>query len=216
MGQRVIYVMTHDSIGLGEDGPTHQPVEHLNSYRAMPNMTVIRPADANETVEAWRAALANTGGPSMIVLSRQGLPVLDRKECASAKGVAKGGYVLYETRRKPTLILIASGSEVPLCLDAARALDTHGIGVRVVNMASTELFDRQSAAYREKVLPKGVRARLAVEAGSTIAWHKYVGLDGDVIGIDRFGASAPAGTLFEKFGLSVQNVVNRAQALVGK
>jgi len=215
MGKQAIYVMTHDSIGLGEDGPTHQPIEHLASYRAMPNMTLIRPADANETFEAWRAALTNTTGPTMLVLTRQGLPVIDRKICASAANLKKGGYVLYETRgKKPRIILISSGSEVSLCLEAAEGLEKSGIPVRVVNMASAELFEKQSARYRESVLPLSIRARLAVEAGATLGLQKYVGLDGDVIGLDRFGASAPAGVLFTKFGFTVENVLKRAKGLL--
>jgi transketolase len=216
MGKRAIYVMTHDSIGLGEDGPTHQPVEHLASYRAMPNMTLIRPADANETVEAWKVALNRTDGPTMLVLTRQGLPVMDRKKCASAANLRKGGYVLYETKGKnPRLILIASGSEVSLCMDAAAELEKARIPVRVVNMACTEMFEAQTAKYRESVLPDSLRSRLAVEAGATMGLRKYVGLDGDVIGLDRFGASAPAGVLFRKFGFTVDNVVKRARALLG-
>lgn len=217
MGKQAIYVMTHDSIGLGEDGPTHQPIEHLASYRAMPNMTLIRPSDANETFEAWRVALNKTDGPTMLVLTRQGLPVIDRKKCKSAANLKRGGYVLYETKgKKPRMILIASGSEVSLCLDAAADLEKARIPVRVVSMASAELFEAQSAKYRETVLPDSIRARLAVEAGATLGLQKYVGLDGDVIGLDRFGASAPAGVLFRKFGFTVDNVVKRAKGLLGR
>jgi transketolase len=217
MGKHVIYVMTHDSIGLGEDGPTHQPIEQIASYRVMPNMTLIRPADANETVEAWKAALKKTDGPTMLVLTRQGLPVIDRRKCASAANLRKGGYVLYETKgRKPRIILIASGSEVSLCLNAAPELEKARIPVRIVNMASTELFEAQTAKYRDSVLPGDVRARLAVEAGASLGLQKYVGLDGDVIGLDRFGASAPAGVLFRKFGFTADNVVKRAKGLLGR
>jgi len=217
MGKQAIYVMTHDSIGLGEDGPTHQPIEQIASYRAMPNMNVIRPADANETVEAWISALQRTDGPTMLVLTRQGLPVIDRRKCSSAANLKKGGYVLYETKgKKPRVILISSGSEISLCLDAAEELEKSRIPVRVVNMASTDIFDDQSPKYRESVLPGDIRARLAVEAGATLGLQKYVGLDGDVIGLDRFGASAPAGVLFSKFGFTAGNVVKRAKELLGR
>jgi len=215
MGKQAIYVMTHDSIGLGEDGPTHQPIEHMASYRAMPNMTLIRPADANETVEAWKIALNKKDGPTMLVLTRQGLPVIDRRKCSSAANLKKGGYVLYETRgKKPRVILISSGSEISLCLDSALELEKARIPVRVVNMASTELFDAQPPKYRESVLPSAIRARLSVEAGASIGLQKYVGLDGDSVGIDRFGASAPASVLFKKFGFTVDNVVNKAKGLL--
>lgn len=217
MGLRSIYVLTHDSIGLGEDGPTHQPVEHLASYRAMPNFTTIRPADANETVEAWKVALAHKTGPVALVLSRQNLPVLDRKVFAPASGLAKGGYVVYDSSKNtPEIILIGSGSELQLCIEAAAELAKSGTSVRVVSMPSTDLFDVQPAAYREKVLPSSVRRRLAVEAGSTMGWYKYTGLDGAVIGIDRFGASAPAKVLFEKYGITTANVVASAKALLKK
>ena len=216
MGLNVIYVLTHDSIGLGEDGPTHQPVEHVGSYRAMPNFTIIRPADANETVEAWRVALKHKGGPVALVLSRQNLPVLDKY--APATGLAKGGYVVYETAKgkTPDMILIGTGSELHLCIEAADELKAAGKKVRVVSMPCTELFDAQSAAYREKVLPSSVRNRVAVEAGATLSWYKYVGLDGAVVGIDRFGASAPAKVLFEKLGVTTSHVVAAAKGLLKK
>ncbi|MEJ2182297.1 MAG: transketolase [Nitrospirota bacterium] len=217
MGRRVVYVMTHDSVGLGEDGPTHQPVEHLAAYRAMPNMTVIRPADASETVEAWRLALANTKGPTMLVLTRQKLPVLDRKECSPARGAAKGGYVLWEPGgRRPDVILIASGSEVHPALAAARTLTEEGLHTRVVSMCSMELFDAQSESYRKEVLPPEVPRRLAVEAGASLGWHKYVGTEGGVLALDRFGASAPGKVLFEKFGFTAENIARLARELAGK
>lgn len=216
MGIRVIYVFTHDSIGVGEDGPTHQPIEHLNSLRAVPNFTVIRPADANETVEAWKVAVAHRDGPVALVLSRQKLPVIDREAFAPAAGLKKGGYVLSDSKGGPDIILLASGSEVHLCLGAAEALRAGGVRTRVVNMASFELFDRQPERYRNEVLPPKAEARLAVEAGSTLGWYKYVGLKGSVLGIDRFGASAPGGVLFEKFGFTEGNVVRLARSLLKK
>lgn len=214
MGIHVIYVMTHDSVALGEDGPTHQPVEHLTSYRAMPNMTVIRPADANETVEAWKIALNHRGGPVMLVLTRQKLEVIDRNKYAPASGVKKGAYVLSGSKGRPDIILIAAGSEVSLCLHAVEVLRGKGLEARVVNMASTEIFDRQPEGYRNRVLPPEVRNRLAVEAGATLCWYKYVGLDGSVMGLDRFGASAPGKVLLKKLGFTVENVVRRAEGLI--
>jgi transketolase len=214
MGTHVVYVMTHDSVGLGEDGPTHQPVEHLTSYRAMPNMTVIRPCDANETVEAWRMALKNTHGPVMLVLSRQKLPILDRKQYNAASGLRRGGYVLSDSKKKyPDLLLIATGSEVHLALEAADDLRKSGKDVRVVSMPCCELFDAQPEKYRNEVLPPSVTARVAVEAGASLSWHKYVGADGAVLGIDRFGASAPAKVIFEKLGFTAKNVVAVARGL---
>ncbi len=213
MKTRVLYILTHDSIGVGEDGPTHQPVEHLTHLRAIPGMTVIRPADANETVEAWKVAL-RTKGPSALILSRQNLPVIDRSHYAPAEGVSRGGYVVSDSKGAPELILIGSGSEVHLCLSAAEGLRTKGVDARVVNMASMEIFEAQDRAYKESVLPPGVKKRLAVEAGATLCWHKYVGLEGAVIGMDRFGASAPGKTLFEKFGFTVENIIQKATALL--
>jgi transketolase len=216
MGLPVIYVLTHDSIGLGEDGPTHQPVEHLAALRAMPNMTVLRPADANETVEAWKVALAHTTGPVCLVLTRQKLPTLDRERFAAAGGVARGGYVLDDADGgTPDLILIASGSEVQVALAAAAALRAEGAGVRVVDMASRELFDLQDADYRESVLPAAVGARLAVEAAVSFGWGDIVGPQGAVVGLDHFGASAPAGELFTHFGFTAERVCARARELLG-
>jgi transketolase len=208
---RAVYVFTHDSIGLGEDGPTHQPIEHLMSLRVMPNLTVIRPADARETAEAWRAALANTHGPTALILSRQNLPMLQRPEICPTDGVARGGYILWESDEgTPDLLLLGTGSEVQVALQAGERLAESGTRVRVVSMPSWELFDRQPEAYREHVLPRSVRARIAVEAGCPLGWEHYVGLEGRVVGIDRFGASAPGEVLFERFGLTVEHVVDEA------
>jgi transketolase len=212
----VIYVFTHDSIGLGEDGPTHQPIGHLTSLRAMPHLNVIRPADANETAVAWKVALTDSCRPHALILSRQGLPVLDRKKYAPAEGLAKGGYILSDSKGTPDLILLSTGAEVHLALAAADVLRKSGRKVRVVNMACFELFETQPAAYKNRVLPPSVEKRIAVEAGATLGWYKYVGLKGEVIGIDRFGASAPAKVLFEKFGFSVANIVNQARKVLRK
>ncbi len=211
----VIYVMTHDSIGLGEDGPTHQPIEHLASFRAMPNMTVIRPADANETAYAWRVAMQLRTGPTMLILSRQKLPVFDRSQVAEAEGLTRGAYVLSpEKGTVPDLILVASGSEVRLVLEAQPRLADVGIDARVVSMPSWELFEAQSDDYRQQVLPDRVKARLAVEAASPFGWHRWVGDAGAVIGIDKFGSSAPGDVNFQHYGFTVDNVVERARGLV--
>jgi transketolase len=211
----VIYIMTHDSIGLGEDGPTHQPVEHLASFRAMPGICVIRPADANETAYAWRAAMERTNGPTMLVLSRQNLPILDRSKPAGAEGVLKGAYILAkENTESPDIILIASGAEVHLLLQAQEQLLRTQINARVVSMASWELFREQPQSYRDEVLPPEIRARLAVEAGSPLGWRDWVGDQGDIIGITRFGASAPAKELFRQYGFTVENIVERAKKLI--
>ncbi len=214
MGTRVVYIFTHDSIGLGEDGPTHQPIEHLMGLRAIPNLTVLRPADATETAEAWRQALNGPGGPTVLVLSRQNLPVLDRAALAPAEGVHRGGYVLWEARAHPEVILIATGSEVHIALEAAALLDEKDISARVVSLPSWELFDAQPAEYREQVLPANVRARVSIEAGSTIGWERYVGLDGKAIGLSSFGASAPISVLYREFGLTPQHVVEEAELLL--
>jgi transketolase len=214
MGLRVVFIFTHDSIGLGEDGPTHQPVEHLMALRAIPNLTVIRPSDAAETVEAWRAALTNRQGPTALILSRQNLPVLDRKVLAPENGLLHGGYVLWESHTEPQLILIGTGSEVQIALAAGRQLAEAGNPVRVVSLPSWELFDQQPAEYRQAVLPSNIRARIAVEAAGTLGWERYVGLDGAVIGLDHFGASAPAETLYEKFGVTVEQTVSQAKRLL--
>ncbi len=216
MGLHLVYVFTHDSIGLGEDGPTHQPVEHLAALRAIPGLRVIRPADAGETVVAWKAALTLTDGPTALVLTRQGVPVLDRKkDLAPAEGLLRGAYVLRDfSRGDPHIILIGTGSEVHLCLEAAKVLSDKGVKARVVSMPSWELFNEQERAYRESVLPPHVRPRLAVEAGVTQGWRQYVGDHGDIIGINRFGASAPYKEIFRHFGFTVENIVERASAIV--
>jgi len=216
MGLHVIYVFSHDSLWIGEDGPTHQPVEQLAALRAIPNLTVIRPADANETVVAWRVALEHRSGPVALVLSRQALPILDRASLAPAEGLARGAYVLAEAEGgRPQVILIATGSEVHLALEARELLAERGVRARVVNMPSWELFDRQPESYRQAVLPPEVMARLAIEAGVSQGWHRYVGPSGDVMGIERFGASAPYKVLQEKFGFTAESVVERALALLG-
>ncbi|MBW1700563.1 MAG: transketolase [Deltaproteobacteria bacterium] len=217
MGLRVIYIFTHDSIGLGEDGPTHQPIEQLASLRAIPNLTVIRPCDANETAEAWRLAIASDGGPVALSLTRQGLPVLDRTTLCSAENLSKGAYVLLDSKdEKPDIILIATGSEVPLALDASEKLEQKGVRARVVSMPSWELFDKQPEEYRDQILPPEIRPRIAIEAGITQGWHRYVGSKGEVIGIDRFGASAPSKVLFEKFGITADRVVQKALELLSQ
>ncbi len=216
MGAHVIFVFTHDSIGLGEDGPTHQPIEQLAALRAIPHLTVIRPGDANEAAVAWRVAIESKG-PVVLVFTRQNVPVLDRSQYASADGLRRGAYILADASSgKPDVILIATGSEVQLIIAAQKKLQEQGIAARIVSMPSWELFDAQPPEYRDAVLPPSVRARLAVEAGVPQGWHKYVGSDGDVIGLDRFGASAPYAVIFEKLGFTVDNVVARAKKLVGK
>ncbi len=215
MGQRVIYIFSHDSIGVGEDGPTHQPVEQLMSLRAIPGLTVIRPADACETVEAWRAALLDRQGPTALILTRQTVPGLNQTELAAAGNLQQGGYVLWDSSKiDPHVILIGTGSEVAIALEAGQKLVAEGIRVRVVSLPSWELFDRQPAAYRDRVLPPDVRNRIAVEAGIRLGWEHYVGLDGAVVGMDGFGASAPANVLYEKFGVTVEKVVEAAKARI--
>ena len=211
----VIYVFTHDSIGLGEDGPTHQPIEHLASLRAMPNLTVIRPADATETAVAWRVALEHRGGPVALALTRQKLPILDRTKFPPADLLLRGGYILAEGEPgPPRVILIATGSEVHLALEARALLSARGIAARVVSMPSWELFDRQPDPYRDEVLPPGVTARLAIEAGSPHGWHHYVGIRGGMVGMSRFGASAPYQVLMQQFGFTAENVASRAMELL--
>ena len=214
MSAPVIYVFSHDSIGLGEDGPTHQPIEHLMALRAIPNLTLIRPADANEVTEAWRAAVGRTDGPTAIVLTRQGVPTFDRQQVAPADGLQKGAYVLSGGEETPDLILIASGSEVQHVAAAAEELREDDLNVRVVSMPSWELFEAQPEDYRRDVLPPAVTARLAVEAGASMGWERYVGPQGRVIGIDRFGASAPGEIMMEKFGFTAENVVEKAREMV--
>jgi len=235
MKLQVIYVYTHDSIFLGEDGPTHQPISQLASLRSLPGMTVIRPADACETAVAWWTAIENRHGPTALVLTRQALPILEETRQRAAAGLPRGAYVLYEpepagagvaaaastgadagSAAAPELLLLATGSEVSLAYEAAKRLAAQGVRVRLVSMPSWELFDRQPAAYRDSVLPPGVRKRLAIEAAAPFGWHKYVGLDGEVHGIERFGASAPAKQLYEPFGFTPEKVVERALRLLGR
>jgi len=214
MGLRAIFIFTHDSIGVGEDGPTHQPIEQIMNLRQVPNMTVLRPADANETLEAWRLALMNTKGPTTLVFSRQNLPVLDRQVLAPAAGVRQGGYILWESSSNPEMILIATGSEVAMTLDAAYKLAAENIKVRVVSLPSWEIFDRQPQAYRDSVLPPKITARLAVEAGVKLGWEHYVGLTGKILGMETFGVSAPAPVLYEKFGFTSANIVAAATKML--
>jgi transketolase len=215
MGLKVIYVFTHDSIGLGEDGPTHQPIEQLASLRLIPNLTVIRPADANETAEAWRMALKIEGGPVALILTRQNLPTLDRSQMAPASSLVYGAYVLNsQDSPKPDLLLVASGSEVPVALEAMEKLKAKGLSARVISMPSWELFEQQPLDYRNRVFPPEIKTRLAVEAGRTQGWYRYVGDKGTVIGLDHFGASAPYQTLYEQFGLTADRVVGKALELL--
>ncbi|WP_321529710.1 transketolase [uncultured Desulfuromonas sp.] len=215
MGIAPVYVLTHDSIGVGEDGPTHQPIEQLCGLRSVPNLTVLRPCDANETAQAWKAALINRQGPTALILTRQNLPTLDRNQYASADGVQKGAYVLAAEEGDLQLILMASGSEVQHALAAREILHQQGVGVRVVSMPSWELFENQDSAYKEEVLPSACRARLAVEAASTFGWERYIGLDGAIVGMTGFGASAPGGQLMDHFGFTTDNVVAKAKELIG-
>jgi transketolase len=215
MGLHVIYVFTHDSIALGEDGPTHQPVEQLAGLRAVPKLMVIRPADANETAIAWRVALETTDHPVALVLTRQNLPTLDRRTYAPADGLRRGAYILAEASGgKPDVILIASGSEVALIVAAQQLLLDKHVKARIVSMPSWELFDAQPDNYRDEVLPVAVPARLAVEAGVAQGWHRYVGIQGDVLGVEHFGASAPGDVVMREYGFSVENVCKRALALL--
>jgi transketolase len=215
MNLGVIFVFTHDSIGVGEDGPTHQPIEHLAALRAIPGLTVIRPSDANETAVAWRVAVGNRNRPTALVLTRQDTPILDRSGYASADGLEKGAYILADSGgRNPELILIASGSEVGLIVAAQKQLAAEGIAARAVSMPSWELFEAQPEEYRNTVLPHSVKARLVVEAGVSQGWSKYAGDRGDILCLDRFGASAPGKVLFEKFGFTAENVAERARKLL--
>ncbi|MDH4073340.1 MAG: transketolase, partial [Gammaproteobacteria bacterium] len=213
MSLRNVFVFTHDSIGLGEDGPTHQPVEHVQSLRIMPNMRVWRPCDAVETAVAWRDAIERKNGPTSLVLTRQGLPHQVRS-AEQRNAVGAGGYVLRDSSGDPDLILIATGSEVPLAVSAAEELTSEGVSVRVVSMPCTEVFDLQSDDYREAVLPSAVRARVAIEAGVTDGWWRYVGQDGRVIGMHTFGQSAPADELFRHYGFSHENVMKVAREVL--
>ncbi len=211
----VILVFTHDSIGLGEDGPTHQPIEHLTALRAIPHLAVFRPADATETVEAWRAALARSSGPTALILTRQALPVIDRERFAPAERAARGAYILADVK-DPEVILIGTGSEVHLALTAQELLAKENLRVRVVSMPCWEVFDAQPAEYRDSVLPPHLRARVAVEAGATLAWRRYVGLEGEVVGLDRFGASAPYQAIYKGLGLTPEAVAQAAKRALTK
>lgn len=214
MHVRPIYVFTHDSIGLGEDGPTHQPIEQLVSLRSIPNMTVIRPADANEVVYAWKTAIEHKGGPVALALTRQKTPLIDRTKYASAEHLIKGAYVLAENSPKPQIILIGTGSEVQHVIGAYEQLIKEGVAARVVSMPSWELFERQPEEYRESVFPPSVKKRLSIEAGVPLGWHKYVGTEGAIIGMTGFGASAPVELLMKEFGFTVENVVKKAKELL--
>jgi transketolase len=216
MGLRAIHVFTHDSIAMGEDGPTHQPVEHLAALRAIPDLVVLRPADANETAVAWQVALERHEGPTALVLSRQNLPVLDRNRYASAAGVRQGGYILADDAGEPELILIATGSEVALAVTARDMLLERGIRVRVVSLPSWEIFDAQPRSYRDNVLPPQVEKRLAIEAGTPFGWERYTGDKGDVIGVARFGTSAPGEVVLREYGFTVENVCKQALRLLGQ
>ncbi|MDO5310049.1 MAG: transketolase [Planctomycetia bacterium] len=211
-----LFIFTHDSIGVGEDGPTHQPIEHLASLRAMPNLLVFRPADANEVAEAYRAAIQETSAPSVLVFSRQNLPTVDREKNASAAGVAKGAYVLKDADGAPQVVLMATGSEVSLCLAAQEALAQENIAARVVSAPCFELFERQSQEYRDAVLPPQVKARVGVELGVQMGWDKYLGESGLFLGMSGFGDSAPAGKLMEHFGITVEHVVELAKESIAK
>ena len=214
MGLRVIYIFTHDSVGMGEDGPTHQPIEQLVGLRAVPKLVTIRPADATETVEAWKVALERRHGPTALILSRQNLPVLDRTPLAPASGLRHGGYTLWEASSSPAVILIGTGSEVHIALEAGKLLQDKGVAARVVSLPSWELFDAQPVNYRNMVLPPNIRARISIEAAMPLGWERYVGLDGIAIGLSRFGVSAPGKVIYDKLGLTAQRVVDEALGLL--
>jgi transketolase len=215
MGIRPIYVFTHDSIGLGEDGPTHQPVEQFAALRAFPNITFIRPADANETTVAWRVAIEHTTGPVALALTRQKVPIIDQTKYASADNLAKGAYTLAESSPSPKIILIASGSEVQYVMGAYEQLVKDQVQARVVSMPSWELFEKQSKEYRDSVITPSVKKRLVVEASVAMGWHKYSGDEGVIIGMTGFGASAPYELLYKEYGFTVENVLEKARALLG-
>jgi transketolase len=217
MKLHLIYVFTHDSIALGEDGPTHQPIEHLAGLRAIPGLTVMRPADANEAAEAWRTAVLHKEGPVALIMTRQVIPIIDRDRYASAKELRRGAYILaQDSSDLPDLILMATGSEVHLALAAYEKLRGEGWRVRAVSMPSWELFQKQPEEYRNRILPPTVPVRISIEAGATQGWHKYVGSSGEVIGIDHFGASAPGKVLLEKFGFTPENIVKKAKRLLNR
>jgi len=215
-GVRPIYVFTHDSVGLGEDGPTHQPIEHLASLRAIPGVVVIRPADANETVQAWKAAIEHKGSPVALALTRQKIPVLDRTKMASAENLSKGAYILVESDKNPDVVLMASGSEVSLAVEAFNLLQSEGIKVRVVSFPSWELFEAQSDEYKKSVLPKSVKARVSIEAGVKQGWEKYLGEYGEAISIEKFGASAPYEIIFKEYGFTKEAIVQKVKSIISK
>lgn len=216
MKQKVIYVFTHDSIGLGEDGPTHQPIEQIASLRAIPNLVVIRPADANETVEAWKYAINHKGGPVALILTRQKLSILDQNKYGSVKDLQYGAYIAKDSNKKPDLLLIATGSEVSLSIKAAEQLETQGKNVRVISFPSWEIFEQQSDEYKSKIFPTELKSRISVEMGVAMGWDKYVGAFGESISIEKFGASAPDTILFEKYGFTVENVINKCNEVLNK
>lgn len=216
MKQKVIYIFTHDSIGLGEDGPTHQPIEQIASLRAIPNLVVIRPADANETVEAWKYALKHKDGPVALILTRQKIDVIDRKKYAPAGGLQKGAYIIKDSTANPDLLLIATGSEVSLAINAAEKLETGGKRIRVISFPSWEIFEQQDEAYKSYILPENIKARISVEMGIKMGWSKYVGIKGKSLSIESFGASAPDIVLFEKFGFTTENLVDFANKEINR
>jgi transketolase len=216
MRQRVIYVFTHDTVGLGEDGPTHQPIEHLAGMRAVPNLSVIRPADATETVEAWKIALQNWRAPTALILTRQKLPVLDRKELTAASGVQRGGYILWQASETPQVILIGTGSEVHIALEAAIILQKKGVAARVVSLPSWDLFEAQTEQYRNSVLPPDLKTRVSIEAAATLGWQKYVGDVGFTIGVDRFGTSAKHKDIYKRLGLTAERIVDEVVKMQNK
>ena len=215
-GVRPIYVFTHDSVGLGEDGPTHQPIEHLASLRAIPKVVVIRPADANETVKAWKVAIEHKGSPVALALTRQKIPVLDRTKFSSAENLSKGAYVLTDSKEIPEVVLMASGSEVSLAVEAYNILQSEGIKTRVVSFPSWELFEMQSEEYKESVFPKSVKAKLSIEAGIKQGWEKYLGEYGEAISIEKFGASAPYEIIFQEYGFTAEAIVKKVKDVIEK
>jgi transketolase len=212
----VVFIFSHDSIGVGEDGPTHQPVEQIMGLRDVPGLTVIRPADNAEVAETWNFAMQNNNGPTAIVLTRQKVPQIDRKACASTACVEKGAYVLWESHDHADVIIIGTGSELHLALKAGQKLANEGTGVRVVSMPSWEIFDQQPKKYRDQILSPKIRSRVVIEAGLSQGWEKYVGLDGAVVGMTSFGASAPGPVLYEKFEITTANLIARVKELISK
>jgi transketolase len=216
MKQKVIYVFTHDSIGLGEDGPTHQPIEQITSLRAIPNLTVVRPADANETEEAWKYAINHKNGPIALILTRQKLNVLDQTKYASAQGLLRGAYIIKDSKQNPDLLLIATGSEVSLAIKAAEQIEAEGKNVRVISFPSWEIFEQQDDAYKKQIFPSEIKARVSVEMGVGLGWKKYVGDFGETISIETFGASAPDTVLYEKYGFTTKNIVEVCNRVLNK